>query len=64
MNNQIKYGLNFTLVHLLFIFLAVSPALSHVHEESKVGSLFGTIEDAITGERIGWTTLYLEEINR
>jgi iron complex outermembrane receptor protein len=52
-------------MRVIFLFFAILTNLSAAEwEETKLGNLVGVIEDAESGERIGWTTLLLEEINR
>jgi iron complex outermembrane receptor protein len=58
---------NAILFFLLFLcnFLIQPPVIYGAENEPPFsGTLIGTIEDAETGEEIGWTTLLLEEINR
>ncbi len=54
--------LTFLVVFVLLSFASLVFGKEPV--EQKPGCLVGFIKDAATGEPIGWTTLYIEEINR
>jgi len=49
---------------LILNFLTPLIAKEQYNSEKANGSLEGTIKDAESGERIGWTTVFIEEINR
>jgi iron complex outermembrane receptor protein len=56
-----------TIQHIRLFFLIpilIINSTASEWEVSKLGNLIGIIEDAENGDRIGWTTLLLEEINR
>jgi iron complex outermembrane receptor protein len=48
----------------LFSTFIFSQLYANEIKEDNEGNLIGIIEDADSGERIGWTTLLIEEINR
>jgi iron complex outermembrane receptor protein len=60
MINKSLYLLFFAILSFIFCINIFAVELSG----TNLGNLVGVIEDAESGERIGWTTLLLEELNR